>query len=121
MSIATVIITYTIVLILGLVLMFRFLKGKKRPVGLVAFHLLFTLAGFVVFTFYVATEIPMGQFSWPRLSYLLFGAAGTLAIGIALVDKLIGIRGPKWLPVSRGIFEITGYTALWLTLITISG
>lgn len=120
MSIATVIITYTFVTVLGLLLMFRVLKGRKRPITLAGFHLLFTLAGFGVFTFFVATELPMGMFSWPRVSYLLFGAAGTLAIAIVVLDKLLGIRGPKWLPVSRGVFEITGYTALWLALITLS-
>lgn len=119
MEILAVIITYSALTIVGIVSMFIAFRNTNRPIELSIAHALLTLVGFGIFTAFMVKHVPMGTFSWPRVSYFCYALAGMLAFIAVILNKLFSLKLPKWIPASYGTFEVLGYAALWVTFITV--
>jgi len=109
---------YSILTIIGVVSMALAVRNKERPIALSAFHLIFTMAGFGIFTFYLSslTMVETEIFSWPRFSYLMYAFAGMITVAAVVSNKLLSKKLPKWIPVVYSVFEVIGYGGLWFAV-----
>jgi hypothetical protein len=116
MSISMVVGIYTILTLVGITLTWMYIRKNRMPLRLSALHLILTMAGFGVFTAFMATTVPGQSLSWPAISYLLYAVAGIAAFVTIFANKVLSKKTPVWMPASHGLFEILGYTTLLISV-----